>query len=192
MPRCQCHPNAQLQQWKRILSGPHRKGQLSTGAEIFRELFSFILGMIFFLWFQLEVETFRCRGGRPLKKGAGGGLGGRAKRLPPRCIRRTCYVICLRFVEFWGLVFTICCWFTEMFIKDFGPLVSYLLGGLRLFGALGSYSFWGLLGSLKGAVFTKLVVSLKSEFFLSLRFSFFWCCAFRIFWWSQAHTSCGF
>lgn len=30
VPRCQCHPNAQLQQWKRILSGPHRKGQLST------------------------------------------------------------------------------------------------------------------------------------------------------------------
>ena len=36
-----------------------------------------------------------------------------------------------------------------MFIKDFGPLVSYLLGGLRLFGALGSYSCWGLIGSLK-------------------------------------------
>ena len=78
-----------------------------------------------------------CRGGRPLKKKtAGGGLGGRAQRLTPRCIRRTCYVICLRFEFFLGLVF----------IKDFGPLVSYLWGGLRLFGALGSYSFWMFLG----------------------------------------------
>ena len=38
-----------------------------------------------------------CRG-RP-KKTAGGGLGGRAQRLPPRCIRRTCCVI--RFLEPW-------------------------------------------------------------------------------------------
>ena len=33
-----------------------------------------------------------------------GGVGGegRAQRLPPGCIRTTCYVICLRFIEFGG------------------------------------------------------------------------------------------
>ena len=83
-------------------------------------------GINFFLWFQLEVEIqvgvgCLCRGGRPKKKKAGAGLGGRAQRLPPRCIRRTCCVICLRFVSF------------------LGPWVHNFL-----FGVLDSYNFWGL------------------------------------------------
>ena len=54
---------------------------LFLGAELFWELFFFILGIIFFLWFQLEVETFQvgvgclCRGGRPKKKKLVGGWG---------------------------------------------------------------------------------------------------------------------
>ena len=57
-----------------------------------------IRGAVFFyfgnfvLWFQWEVETFQV-----VVK------------------RKTCYVIRLRFVEFWGLVFTIVC------IKVLGP-----------------------------------------------------------------------
>ena len=51
------------------------KPQFYLGAEIFWEL-------CFFLWFQLEVETFQvgvgclCRGGRPKKKKLVGGWGG--------------------------------------------------------------------------------------------------------------------
>ena len=49
----------------------------------------FILGINFFLWFQLEVETFQvgvgclCRGGRPKKK-SWWGVGGEGAAPPPQ------------------------------------------------------------------------------------------------------------
>ena len=89
--------------------------QFQLGAEIFWELFFFILGINFFLWFQLEVETFQvgvgCPCSRPKKKTAGGGCA-----LPPRCIRMI-----------------------------FGALGSqFLVGALGSynFGALGSLKIW--------------------------------------------------
>ena len=48
------------------------------GAEIFRELIFSYFGNYFFLWFQLEVETFQvgvgcpCGGGKPKEKVEGG------------------------------------------------------------------------------------------------------------------------
>ena len=106
----------------------------------------FILGIIFFLWFQLEVEMFQvglgypCRGGRRLKKKQlEGGCA-----LPPRCIRRTCCMIRLRFLEFWGPWVhnflsvrrkTSCAhrfiFFVSCVHKSLGPLGSYLFWGLR-------------------------------------------------------------
>ena len=59
------------------------------GADLFGELIFFILGINFFLWFQLEVETFQvgvgcpCRGGRPKKKQLEGGWGGGRGASPP-------------------------------------------------------------------------------------------------------------
>ena len=60
--------------------------------------------LFFVLWFQWEVETFQV-----VVK------------------RKTCYVIRLRFVEFWGACVHNC------LHKSFGPLGSYLFWGLRFF-----------------------------------------------------------
>ena len=102
--------------------------KITKGAEIFWEL-------IFFLWFQLEVETFQvgvgcpCRGGRPKKKQLEGGWGG-------------------------GM-------HSENMLRD-SPSVRMIFGALGsqfLFGALGSYNL-GALGSLKiWCCVQKLVVS---------------------------------
>ena len=98
--------------------------------------------LIFFLWFQLEVETFQvgvgcpCRGGRPKKKTAGGGVGGEGAAPPPQM-------------------------HSQNMLRD-SPSVRMILGALGsqfLFGALGSYNF-GALGSLKiWCCVQKLVVS---------------------------------
>ena len=66
-----------------------------------------------------------CRGGRPKKKTAGGGSGGRAQRLPPQM-------------------------HSENMLRD-SPSVRMIFGALGsqfLFGALGSYNL-GALGSLQ-------------------------------------------
>ena len=79
-----------------------------------------ILGINFFLWFQLEVETFQvgvgcpCRGGGPKKKQLEGG---------------------------WGPQMHL-----QNMLRD-SPSVRMIFGALGsqfLFGALGSYNFWGL------------------------------------------------
>ena len=85
--------------------------QLSFGAEIFWELF-------FFYGFNWRWRRFRWGWAVPAeevglkKKQLEGGWGGRAQRLPPRCIRRTCCVIRLRFA-----------WFLEPWVHNFclGP-----------------------------------------------------------------------
>ena len=71
-------------------------------------IFSF-WDLIFFLWFNWEVETFQvgvgcpCRGGMPLKKQLEGGWGGgRSAFSPDAFAEHAKYVIRLQFVEFWG------------------------------------------------------------------------------------------
>ena len=116
----------------------------------------------FFLWFQLEVETFQvgagcpCRGVGLKKKNSCSRVGGgRAQRLPLRCIRRTCCAIRLRLVEFWGPCVHNFCRFagrhlvplgSYLFVscvhEGLGPLGSYLFWGLRFFGALGALKIW--------------------------------------------------
>ena len=107
-------------------------------------------GNYFFLWFQLEVETFQvgvrcpCGGGRP---NSWRGVGGEGAAPPPQMRSQNMLRDRLRFAEFLGpcvhtffvgsqtniktscaLRFIFLC---LVFIKAFGPLGSYLFCGLR-------------------------------------------------------------
>ena len=111
--------------------------------------------LIFFLWFQLEVETFQvgvgcpCRGGRPKKKKLEGGWGGGRSASPPDALAEHAAWFAFGSYNFWGLRFIkdlVLCSKTCRFLTEFlGPevcffcvLCLYIFGGLRLIKVLGS------------------------------------------------------
>ena len=72
------------------ISSPAKAGGISRRLiNILGIIFFYFGNYFFFLWFQLEVETFQvgvgclCRGGRPKKKKLVGGWGGGRSASPP-------------------------------------------------------------------------------------------------------------
>ena len=122
---------------------------LWKGAEIFWEL-------IFFLWFQLEVETFQvgvgcpCRGGRPKKKLEGGWGGGRSAS-PPDALAEHAAWFAFGSYNFWGLRFIkdlVLCSKTCRFLIEFlGPEVFFFVSCVYIFCWSQAHQSFGILGS---------------------------------------------